>query len=182
LLGWVHNARIYDLLAQCHSLVLLSDCEGMPVSVMEAMATGVVPICLDTRSGIHEAIEHGVNGLIVKDRAADFFAAVRELQSNPAKWQQLSLAARETARRCFSIEECARQWIDMLENLHRPRTARTAFIAPRVLRLPPPDPKFDIFGMTIPWRGRVTEYIRSNTPPLYRMAKSTLAAGRKVLK
>src|ERR1700758_2692651 len=111
----------------------------MPVSVMEAMATGVVPICLDTRSGIQEAIEHGVNGLIVKDRAADFFAAVRELQSDPAKWRQLSLAARETARRRFSIEECARQWIDMLENLHRSGTARANFRAPRVLRLPPPD-------------------------------------------
>jgi glycosyltransferase involved in cell wall biosynthesis len=180
LLGWVPNAQIYDLLAQCHSLVLLSDCEGMPVSVIEAMAAGVVPVCLDTRSGIQEAIEHGVNGLIVKDRAADFFAAVRELQSDRAKWQQLSLAARETARRRFSIEECACQWVDMLENLHRPRTARADFKAPRVLRLPPPDPKFDIFGMTIPWRGRVTEYIRS-TPPLYRMAKLTVAAGRKVM-
>jgi len=181
LLGWVHNDQIYDLLAQCHSLVLLSDCEGMPVSVMEAMATGVVPICLDTRSGIREAIEHGVNGLIVKDRAADFLAAVMELQSKPAKWQQLSLAARETARQRFSIEECARQWTDLLESLHRPRTARAVFKAPRILRLPAPDPKFDIFGMTIPWRGRVSEYIQS-TPPLYRMAKLALAAGRKVLK
>jgi glycosyltransferase involved in cell wall biosynthesis len=174
LLGWVHNAQIYDLLAQCQSLVLLSDCEGMPVSVMEAMATGVVPICLDTRSGIREAIEHGVNGLIVKDRAADFFAAVRSLQSNPAKWQQMSLAARETARQRYSIEECARQWVDMLETLHKPGTPRADFIAPRLLRLPPPDSKFDIFGMS-PWTGRIADYIRA-TPPLYRMAKLTLAA------
>jgi colanic acid/amylovoran biosynthesis glycosyltransferase len=181
LLGWVHNARIYDLLTQCQSLVLLSDCEGMPVSVMEAMATGVVPICLDTRSGIREAIEHGVNGLIVKDRAADFFAAVRNLQSNPAKWQRMSMAARETARQRFSIEECARQWVDMLETLHKPRTTRADFNAPRLLRLPPPDSKFDIFGMTIPWKGRVADYIRA-TPPLYRMAKLTLAAGRRVMK
>ena len=181
LLGQVDNAQMFDLLAQCHSLVLLSDYEGMPVCVMEAMAAGVVPVCLDTRSGIRESIEHGVNGLIVKDRAADFLAAVRELRSDPAKWQQLSLAARETARRRFSIEECARQWVDLLEHLHRPRTARADFKAPRVLRLPPPDPKFDIFGMTIPWRGRVADYIRA-TPPLYRMAKLTLAAGRRVIK
>jgi glycosyltransferase involved in cell wall biosynthesis len=60
------------------------------------MAIGVVPICLDSRSGIREAIEHGVNGLVVKDRAADFLAAVGYLQSDPAKWRQLSLAARET--------------------------------------------------------------------------------------
>jgi colanic acid/amylovoran biosynthesis glycosyltransferase len=181
LLGRVDNAQIFDLLAQCHSLVLLSDCEGMPVSVMEAMATGVVPVCLDMRSGIREAIEHGVNGFIVKDRAADFLAAVRELQRDPAKWRQLSVAARETARRRFSIEECARQWLNLLDNLHRPRIGRADFKAPRVLRLPPPDPKFDIFGRTIPWRGRVADYIRS-TPPLYQIAKLTLAAGRKVMK
>jgi glycosyltransferase involved in cell wall biosynthesis len=181
LLGRVDNAQIFDLLAKCHALVLLSDHEGMPVSVMEAMATGVVPVCLDTRSGIREAIDHRVNGLIVKDRAADFVAAVGELQSDPAKWRQMSLAARETARRRFSIEECARQWVHMLESLHRPRNARADFRAPRVLRLPPPDPKFDIFGMTIPWRERVADYIRS-TPPLYRMAKLTLGAGRKVMK
>jgi colanic acid/amylovoran biosynthesis glycosyltransferase len=181
LLGWVDSAQIYDLLAQCHSLVLLSDYEGMPVSVMEGMATGVVPICLDTRSGIREAIKHGVNGLIVKDRDADFFAAIRELHSDRAKWRQLSLAARETARRRFSIEECARQWVCMLENLYRPQAARGNFKAPRVLRLPPPDPKFDVFGQTISWRGRAAEYILS-FPPLFRMAKLAVATGRKVMK
>jgi glycosyltransferase involved in cell wall biosynthesis len=60
------------------------------------MAIGGVPICLESRSGIREAIEHGVNGLVVKDRADDFLAAVSHLQSDPAKWRQLSLAARET--------------------------------------------------------------------------------------
>lgn len=179
LLGWVDNAQIYDLLAQCHSLVLLSDYEGMPVSMMEAMAAGVVPICLDTRSGIREAIEHGVNGLIVKDRAADFVAAVRGLQSDLPKWRRLSLAARETARRRFSIAECARQWIDLLENLHKSSTARAEFKAPRVLQLPPPDPKFDIFGMALPWNKILEEYIRSS-PPLYGMAKPTVALGRKM--
>src|SRR5262249_8457385 len=65
LLGWVENANIYNVLAQCHGLVLLSDYEGLPISVLEAMAVGVVPICLDMRSGIREAVEHEVNGLIV---------------------------------------------------------------------------------------------------------------------
>ena len=109
--------------------------------MLEAMATGVVPICLDTRSGIREAIEHGVNGLIVKDRAVDFLAIVNALQSDPEKWRQLSLAARETVRRRFSIEECARQWVVLLEHLKRKEPARADFRAPRVLRLPPPNAK-----------------------------------------
>jgi colanic acid/amylovoran biosynthesis glycosyltransferase len=110
LLGRVDN--VSDVLAQCNGLVLLSDYEGLLISMLEAMAAGVVPICLDTGSGVREAIEHGVNGLIVKDRAADFLATVRGLQSDPTKWRQLSLAARETARQRYSIEECAHQWID----------------------------------------------------------------------
>ena len=138
LLGRVPD--VYAVLAQCHGLVLLSDYEGMPTSVLEAMAAGVVPICLDTRSGIPEAIEHGVNGLIVKDRAADFFATVNGLQSNPEKWRQLSLAARETARRRFSAEICARQWIDLLEDLTRNKAARAEFPPLGALPLPPPNP------------------------------------------
>jgi colanic acid/amylovoran biosynthesis glycosyltransferase len=179
LLGWVDNTRIYDVLAQCHCLVLLSDFEGLPVSMLEGMAAGVVPICLDMRSGIREAIEHGVNGLIVKDRGADFCAAVRGLQSDPAKWQQLSLAARETARQRYSIEECARQWTDLLENLNRQRPARADWPAFGTLRLPPPNPKYWIFGMNVPWNKRLKEYIKS-VPPIYQVASAAVTGLRKV--
>jgi colanic acid/amylovoran biosynthesis glycosyltransferase len=177
LLGRVDN--VYDVLAQCHGLVLLSDYEGLPVSVLEAMATGVVPICLDTRSGVQEAIEHGVNGLIVKDRGADFLAAVRGLQSDPAKWQQLSLAARETARKRYSIEESARQWVDLLEHLFVRKPARAGFPAFGTLRLPPPNPKFGTYGASLPWRKRTEDYIKT-VPPLYRMARAAVAVRRKM--
>ena len=177
LLGRVDN--VYDVLAQCHGLVLLSDYEGLPVSVLEAMATGVVPICLDTRSGVREAIEHGVNGLIVKDRGVEFLAAVRGLQSDPAKWQQLSLAARETARKRYSIEESARQWVDLLEHLFVRKPARAGFPAFGTLRLPPPNPKFGTYGASLPWRKRTEDYIKT-VPPLYRMARAAVAVRRKM--
>jgi Glycosyl transferases group 1 len=90
------------------------------------MAIGVVPICLDSRSGIREAIEHG---LVVKDRADDFLAAVGHLQSDPAKWRQLSLAARETVLQRYSIEEGARQWIDLLEHLNKQKAGSGDFRA-----------------------------------------------------
>jgi glycosyltransferase involved in cell wall biosynthesis len=169
---------VYDVLASCHGLVLLSDYEGLPTSVLEAMATGVVPICLGTRSGVREAIEHGVNGLIVKDRAADFLAAVDGLQSDPAKWRQLSRAARETVRQRFSAEQCAHQWVELLEHLNKREAARVDFQAPRELRLPPLDPRF-YFAIKPPWKKKLEQHIRS-IPPLYRIAKATLALGRKI--
>jgi glycosyltransferase involved in cell wall biosynthesis len=173
LMGRVDNANIYDVLAQCHGLVLLSDYEGLPVSMLEAMAAGVVPICLDMRSGIREALEHGVNGLIVRDRADDFFAAVRGLQSDPAKWQKLSLAARETVRQRYSIEDCARRWVRLLHRLNRAPAARSRFQAPWVLRLPPPNPKFGHYDLRLSWRRRLMDCIRS-VPAIHRVAKATV--------
>jgi colanic acid/amylovoran biosynthesis glycosyltransferase len=177
LLGRVED--IYDVLAQCHGLVLLSDYEGLPQSVLEAMATGVVPICLDTRSGIREVIEHGVNGLIVKDRGADFCATVGDLHSDPAKWRRLSLAARETVQLSYSVEACAHRWIDLLEDLRTQRTIRSHVRAPQILQLPPPDPRFYIPAPQPGWKRVLKKYIRS-APPLYRMAKATLAVGRNI--
>jgi colanic acid/amylovoran biosynthesis glycosyltransferase len=179
LLGRVDNARIYDVLTQCHGLVLLSDYEGLPISMLEAMAAGVVPICLDVRSGIREALEHGVNGLIVKDREVDFLSAVKTLQSDPAKWRQLSLAARKTVQQHYSIEECARQWLGLLTRLNSAGPTRINLKAPRMLRLPPRNPKFGHQDLRIAWTRRLQDYVGSVPPYHRRMAKLALAVGHR---
>ena len=68
LAGRVASDRIQESLLQCDVLVLLSDYEGLPIAVMEAMACGCVPVCLRIRSGIPELVDDGVNGLLVDDR------------------------------------------------------------------------------------------------------------------
>jgi glycosyltransferase involved in cell wall biosynthesis len=155
LLGRIDSAKIYEVLVQCHGLVLLSDYEGLPISMLEAMAAGVVPICLDMRSGIRETLQHGVNGLIVKDRGEDFFAAVKALQGNAVKWQKISIAARETVRQHHSIENCVRQWVDLLQRLNQARTKMANFKAPSTLRLPPPNRKFGRYSISLPWHRRL---------------------------
>jgi glycogen synthase len=177
MLGRVDNAKMYDMLAQCHGLVLLSDYEGLPISMLEGMAAGLVPICLDMRSGIRDAVEHGVNGLIVKDRAVDFFSTVKALQGDSTMWRKLSLAARETVRQRYSIEECALQWVRLLRHLNSARAARTSFNAPKVLRLPPRNPKFGHQDMRLSWKTRLRNYVRS-VPALHRMTKAALAVWR----
>jgi colanic acid/amylovoran biosynthesis glycosyltransferase len=179
LLGRVDNAKIYEMLTRCHGLVLLSDYEGLPISVLEAMAAGVVPICLDMRSGIREALTHEVNGLIVKDREQDFFDAVKSLHSNRVRWQQMSTAARETARRHYSVESSARQWEDLLLNLNKKRAMQAPFKAPWRLKLPPPNPKFGNADMRVPWKRRLQERSR-DMPLIYAAVKIILALGSKV--
>jgi glycosyltransferase involved in cell wall biosynthesis len=174
LLGRLDNTEIYELLAQCHALVLLSDYEGLSVSMLEAMATGVVPICLDMRSGTREALQHGINGLIVKDRAEDFFTSVAMLQGDLRRWRELSIAARETVSERYSIENCAQQWLDLLEYLDKGRTRRSVFKAPRMLRLPPPNPKFGDFDIRLSWKRRLKDHLRS-IQILHRVVKAMRA-------
>ncbi len=135
LLGRVDISSVYSVLRDCHALVLLSDYEGLPVSMLEAMAVGVVPVCLDMRSGIRDAIQPGFNGLIVKDRKEDFYAAVQTLQRDAVLWSKLSANARETVKQRFSEETCAASWIELLRSFEK-RKRIVPVKSPAFVRLP----------------------------------------------
>jgi glycosyltransferase involved in cell wall biosynthesis len=145
LLGAIENERVYEILRQCHAFVLLSEYEGLPVSLLEAMSTGVVPICLDMRSGIRDVIANGENGFIVQDRDADFLNAVRRLQQEPGTWRRMSQAARFYVAARHSIEDCTDQWLELLRVLASGRPDRRPFQAPSRIVLPPQNPKFGWF-------------------------------------
>jgi glycosyltransferase involved in cell wall biosynthesis len=77
------------------------DKEGIPIGLMEAMATGLVVI--STRhSGIPELVEDGVEGYLVEERDVAAYAAAmhRALASDP----ELATAARRKIERDFDME------------------------------------------------------------------------------
>ena len=85
------------------------DREGIPNSLLEAMAHGCV--VLGTRhGGIPEAVEDGVNGLLVDRANARHVAdAVSKIASDPARAKSLGAAARQTILERFSTEACIRK-------------------------------------------------------------------------
>lgn len=62
--GWVDSDTIKSLLNKSHAMVLPSFAEGLPVAIMEAMATGV-PVISTGIAGIPELIIDGSTGLLV---------------------------------------------------------------------------------------------------------------------
>ncbi len=62
--GWVTGARKDELLRDCDVLMLPSFNEGLPISILEAMANGKAVITTPV-GGIPEVIENEVNGLMV---------------------------------------------------------------------------------------------------------------------
>lgn len=138
--GHLEPQAVDDLLSTVHVIVLLSDYEGTPTAVMEGMAHGCVPVCLDLRSGIRDLIQDRVNGIIIKDRDEDLIRAIRELKNDPVRWQALSTAARTKAINDFSTQQSALKWSDLLKRLSQNRRPPRSIAVPGWISLPPVHP------------------------------------------
>src|SRR5262249_8032149 len=137
----------YTTLFRSHTVVLLSDWEGLGLVLVEGMACGVVPIGLRRpHSGAAEVIEDRVTGLLVDDRDDAFVAAVRRLRGDLALWERLSRSARAKAEAEHSDEVCTARWHELLLELVNSRASRKPLQIPRRLRLPPVHP-----ALALPW-------------------------------
>jgi glycosyltransferase involved in cell wall biosynthesis len=84
--------------------VLASHREGFPRAAMEAAAMGVPVVAANVR-GCRQVVDDGVSGVLVPARdAAALASAVRGLGESPARRAEMSLSAREKARREFDHE------------------------------------------------------------------------------
>jgi len=78
--------------------------EGMPVSLIEAMAMELVPVTTDS-GAIPELVEHNHTGLRVPQRDPDALAqAIEGLLRDPELYERLRRAARATVERRFNLE------------------------------------------------------------------------------
>ena len=137
LLPPIPSNQVYAVLAQCHGLVLLSDYEGLPVCVMEAMAAGVVPVCMQMQSGVGELVKDGQTGLIVTDRDECFDRAIATLCTDLDMWEKLSTAARTRIMTDFSVEQATASWIELLQKAGAEARFDTALAQKRKCTLPP---------------------------------------------
>ena len=112
--GRLDSTEVQEHLLRNHVFVLLSDYEGTPIALMEAMACGLVPVCNNVKSGMTELVTHQQNGMLVNDRATALVEAVRFIKDNPGEWKRMSEAARKKIQNEYSEEACNRQWLRLL--------------------------------------------------------------------
>ena len=75
--SWMDTIERDALLARADAFLLPSYAEGLPMSLLEAMANGLAPICTPVGS-IPEFVRDGVNGLLVQPGDTDKLAAAIE--------------------------------------------------------------------------------------------------------
>lgn len=140
--GNLPNALVQDALLKCDVFTLLSDYEGLPIALLEAMACGCVPVCLSMRSGISELVRDKESGFIVADRGSSLMDAMKKLSSDVDLRRRFGAAARQTVVKHYSHSHSADLWADHLSSLAA-RAAPKKFGVPRRISLGPRNPALE---------------------------------------
>ena len=104
LLGWIREVNKERYLASAMIFALPSYNEGLPMSVLEAMAAGL-PVISTPVGGIPEAVTDGIEGFLVEPGDVSALAnRLEQLLSNPELAEHMGKAARRKIETAFSAE------------------------------------------------------------------------------
>jgi glycosyltransferase involved in cell wall biosynthesis len=98
-----HDDRVVEHMGYWDLFVLSSHHEGLPMSLLEAMALGVAPVSTAV-GGIPEVVEDGQNGTLVDAGNAVAYAdALQRLIEDDGLRRRLGRSAAELVRQKFSV-------------------------------------------------------------------------------
>jgi glycosyltransferase involved in cell wall biosynthesis len=108
---WGFRRNVYDYLAHCDVLMIPSLHEGLPYTLLEAMALGT-PIIASRVGGLAEVLRDGTTAVLIPPRSPAFIApAITELQSRPDYRRKLGENAQELQRGVYSITEMSARYL-----------------------------------------------------------------------
>jgi glycosyltransferase involved in cell wall biosynthesis len=112
------HSEVIKALETATFFLLPSAYEGMPNSLLEAMAAGVVPFAYDISSGVPEIIQNGVNGYLFKiGDTRDISAKLEAHLLDPGSTRLLAANAREKIRQSFSVDSMAASYGEQFQSL-----------------------------------------------------------------
>ncbi len=113
--GWRRD--VAELLAASDVFVLTSLWEGLPRALVEAMKSGVPPVCYAT-DGVKDLVRSGENGILVPQRdAAALAQRVRDLLDDDALRRRLGAAAAASIGPEFDIDGMVRRQEELYQRL-----------------------------------------------------------------
>jgi glycosyltransferase involved in cell wall biosynthesis len=116
-----HDAVPYDrvgaIFLESDVFVLLSDFEGLPLSLLEAMGSGVVPVVSDLASGISDVVQESRGFRIPVGDVERAASVIMELTADRRKLHEYSGAAAEFVRRHHSADAMSDQYCALVEGM-----------------------------------------------------------------
>jgi len=112
---------VAEVLRRADVFVRPSQIEGMPLTILEAMATGLPVVACDV-GGVREILAHGVTGFVVAPGSTALVAdAMLELLMDPRKRHEMGAAAHERVQGGYSWESTAAANLELFEEMRARR-------------------------------------------------------------
>lgn len=111
--GWQDVASVARLLEEADLLVLPSQAENQPISILNAMSAAL-PVVASNVGAIPEMVENRRSGILVAQRdPAALAAALRELISDPAERERMGKRGEEIFRARFRLDETIQRFREL---------------------------------------------------------------------
>ena len=110
--GWQPRERVKDLLRQMDVFLLMSDYEGLPVALLEAMGQGLAPVVSRIASGNTEIIRNEENGYLVEVGDIEgFVGRLEHLAGNTSSLRKIQRMAWDTSQE-FDISRMVDSYLE----------------------------------------------------------------------
>jgi len=104
------RADVAELLGQCDIFVLPSDWEGVPLTILEAMAAGK-PVIATAVGGVPELVKDGETGILIPPQDPQALVqAILKLATNSELGEQMGQTGQKRAQEQFDISRTAREY------------------------------------------------------------------------
>ena len=112
--GNIPNAGAYCKNADL--FVLVSDYEGLPMTIIEAMSQGL-PIVSSDVGGIHEIVKNGVNGFVVANDLNEFVDRIKKVLDDKKLYLQMSQASKSSYDQFLTVDKMVLSYYDLYKQI-----------------------------------------------------------------
>jgi glycosyltransferase involved in cell wall biosynthesis len=109
--GPISYADVPAMLKQHDIYLLASDYEGLPLSLLEAMGYGLVPVVSDLQSGVRDVVDKTAGVLVPTEDVAGYARAIIHLHEHREELADKSAAARARVGQEFSVGAMTDRWL-----------------------------------------------------------------------
>jgi glycosyltransferase involved in cell wall biosynthesis len=138
-LGTLSSSRMRELMTQNDAFILTSEFEGLPLSMLEAMGQGCIPVVSDIRSGIPDLIQNGVNGYRVPvgdiQKFADCFSSLH--RDVGLRREMVTRAYKTIVTGGYSVRDMLKSYVTLFERVVE-QSERGTYHRPLASILPSP--------------------------------------------
>ena len=119
ILGRAQPSQIPSLLREAHVFALTSEFEGLPLSLLESLSAGLVPLVTEIKSGVAEILTHEENAMLSPVGDIDTMVAnLMKLANDSELFERLSKAARQTLfDKKLVAGDMANQYAEILDRM-----------------------------------------------------------------